>query len=131
MLHPSGFEVNEAWIVFRLNDAPISTEADGDFNVIALMDAASCFILGTEFVPVNSAEPSEMVAKRLIKSGKHHKEQLPKTLFIPENQAADILCIEATRNGITVIRVPEERLLVFIGEAREGLKEHIEGGSIQ
>lgn len=64
MLHPREFQVNEAWIVFKLNDAPISTEADGDFNVIALMDAASCFILGAVFVPVTSAEPSEMEVKR-------------------------------------------------------------------
>ena len=131
MLHPSEFQVNEAWIVFRLNEAPISTETDGDFNVIALMDAASCFILGAEFVSVTSSEPSEMEAKRLIKSGKSHKQQLPKTLYIPENQAADILCTEAERNGIVVVRVPEEQLLVFIGEAREGLKDHMGGGSVQ
>jgi hypothetical protein len=131
MLHPSKFKVNEAWIVFRLNEAPISTETDGDFNVIALMDAASCFILGTEFVSVTSAEPSEMEVKRLIKSGKSHKQQLPKTLYIPDNQAADVLCTEAERNGIAVVRVPEDQLLVFISEAREGLKEHIGGGSVQ
>jgi hypothetical protein len=131
MLHPSGFRINEAWIVFSLNDAPISTETDGDFNVIALMDAASCFILGTEFVSVTSAEPTEMEAKRLLKCGTSHKEQLPKVLYIPENQAAGMLRTEAERNGIMVIRVPEEQLLVFIGEAREGLREHIGGGSIQ
>ena len=131
MLHPSEFQVNEAWIVFRLNEAPISTETDGDFNVIALMDAASCFILGAEFVSVTSAEPSEMEAKRLIKCGKSHKQQLPKTLYIPEKQPADILCAEAERNGIVVVRVPEEQLLVFIGEAREGLKDHMGGGSVQ
>lgn len=131
MLHPREFQVNEAWIVFKLNEAPITTETDGDFNVITLMDAASCFILGAEFVPVTSAEPSEMQVKRLLKSGKSHKQRLPKTLYVPENLAADILCTEAKRNSITVIRVPEEQLLLFIGEAREGLKEHIGGGSVQ
>ena len=131
MLHPSEFQINEAWIAFRLNEAPISTERDGDFNVIALMDAASCFILGAEFVPVTSAEASEMEVKRLIKSGKSHKQRLPKMLYIPENLVADVLCTEAERNGIVVVRVPEEQLLVFIGEAREGLKEHIGGGSVQ
>lgn len=125
------FKVNEAWIVFRLNEAPISTEADGDFNVIALMDAASCFILGAEFVSATSAEPTEMEVRRLIKSGKSHKQQLPKTLYIPDNQAADVLCNEAERNGIAVVRVPEDQLLVFISEAREGLKAHIGGGSVQ
>lgn len=131
MLHPSEFQVNEAWIAFKLNEAPIVTEADGDFNVIALMDAASCFILGTEFVPATSYEPSEIEAKRLIKGGQSHKQQLPKTLFIPADQAADILSMEAKRNGIAVVRVPEEQLLLFIGEAREGFKEHMGGGSVQ
>jgi hypothetical protein len=131
MLHPSQFRVNEAWIAFRLNEAPISTERDGDFNVIALMDAASCFILGAEFVPVTSAEASEMEVRRLIKSGKSHKQQLAETLYIPENMAADVLRTEAERNGIAVVRVPEEQLLVFIGEARKGLKEHIGGDSVQ
>ncbi len=131
MLHPSKFQVNEAWIAFRLNEAPISTQADGDFNVIALMDAASCFILGTEFVPATSSEPSEMESKRLIRGGQFHNQQLPKTLYIPENQTADILCAEAEKNGIAVRRVPQEQLLVFIGEAREGFKEHVGGGSVQ
>lgn len=45
MLYPKQFQVNEAWIVFKLNDAPIQTEADGDFNVFALMDAANCYRL--------------------------------------------------------------------------------------
>ena len=26
MLHPNQFKVNEAWLVFKLNDAPICTE---------------------------------------------------------------------------------------------------------
>ena len=131
MLHPKQFEVNDARIAFRLNNAPIRTERDGDFNCIALMDAASCFILGAEFVSVTSSEPSETEVKQLIECGKSHSQQLPKTLYIPENQAADVLCTEAERNGIVVVRVPEEQLLVFIGEAREGLKEHIGGGSVQ
>lgn len=55
MRHPRTFQVNEAWIVFKLNEVPVTTEEDGGFNVIALMHAASSFILGTEFVLVASA----------------------------------------------------------------------------
>lgn len=131
MLHPRTFQVNEAWIVFKLNGVPVTTGEDGDFNVIALMDAASCFILGTGFVPVAAAELPEMEAKRLLNSGKARKQELPKTLYVPENLLADVLCTEAERNGITVIRVPERRLLVFIGEAREGFKAHIGGSGLQ
>jgi len=128
---PSQFQVNEAWIAFKLNDAPVSTNADGDFNVLALMDAASCFILGTEFVSVDLPEPSQLESKRLLKTGQSHKQQYPKTIFIPTNQTASILSTEAELQGITVVRVQEEQLLVFISEARQGFQEHVSGGRMQ
>ncbi len=131
MLEPSQFQLNEAWIAFRLNDAPVSTEADGDFNVLALMDAASCYILGTEFVHTDSSEPSQLESARLLKGGHSHKQQYPKSLYIPANLAAGILSTEAERHGITVSRVPEEQLLVFISEARQGFQEHVSGGKVQ
>ena len=126
-LHPSQFHVNEAWIVFRLNDAPVSTAADGDFNLIALMDAASCFILSTRLIPAGAAEPTRMEAKRLLKEGQGHKQQRPKTLFVSSKMPADIFTGEAERQGIVVVRVPEDQLLVFVGEAREGFRERFGG----
>jgi len=129
MLHPNQFEVNEAWLVFKLNDLPIVTELEGDFNCIALMDAASCFILGNTFVPAGKAEPSKMAVRRLLKEAKAHKQQLPKTLFIPNGQFSSILPAEAERQGIAVVRVPEDQLLVFIAEARESFEEHFGRGS--
>jgi hypothetical protein len=127
VLHPNQFHVNEAWIVFKLNDAPICTELDGDFNCIVLMDAASCFILSSAAVPVSAVEPSKMEATRLLDEGQARKQQLPKTLFIPSDQPAALLSAEAKRQGITVVRVPEDQLLVFIGEAREGFRERFGG----
>lgn len=124
MLHPNQFQVNEAWIAFKLNDIPVRTESEGDFDIIALMDAASCFILGSEFVLAGSPELSQMAAKRLLKVGQSYKQQLPKTLVIPTDQPANLLSVEATRHGIDVVRVSGDELLVFIGEAREGFKEH-------
>jgi len=131
VLHPNQFQVNEAWIIFKLNEAPIPTTLDGDFNFIALMDAASCFILSSVPVATSAAEPSKMEAKRLLKEGQTHKQQLPKTLFIPSDQLANILTTEAERQGIRVVRVPEDQLLLFVGDARESFKERFSGGSIQ
>jgi hypothetical protein len=131
VLHPNQFHVNEAWIAFKLNDAPIPTGSDGDFNFIALMDAASCFILSSALVPASAAEPSKMEAKRLLKEGQAHKQQLPKTLFIPSDQPASLLTVEAERQGITVVRVPEDQLLLFISDAREGFRESFGGGRPQ
>ena len=131
MLHPNQFHVNEVWIAFKLNDVPICTESDGEFNFIALMDAASCFILSSAPIPANAAELSKMEAKRLLKEGQAHKQQLPKTLFIPSDQPAALLSAEAKLQGITVVRVPEDQLLLFIGEAREGFRERFGGSSSQ
>ncbi len=131
MLHPNQFQVNEAWIAFKLNDAPVVTEVDGDFDVLALMDAASCMILGTEFVRADSSEPSQLESKRLLKGGQAHKQQFPKKLLIPTNQAADLLSVEAERKKILVERVPEEQILIFISEAREGFQQHVSTGRVQ
>src|SRR5579871_763515 len=127
MLSPKRFEVNEAWIAFRLNGMPVRTERDGDFNCIALMDAASCFILGSELIPCTAAEPTRAQFRRLLKNAKRHKEQLPNKLFIASEDVADLMTREATYQHIEVVRVPENELLIFIGEARQGFAERFEG----
>ncbi len=129
MLHPNQFHVNEAWIAFQLNDEPIHTEQDGSFNCVCLMDAASCFILGNAFVAVDQQEPARQDARRLLKTGYEHRKQFPATLFLPKGQFQTIMPAEAKRNGITVVPVEEGQLLVFIGEARQGFREHVHGGA--
>ena len=131
MLHPNQFQVNEAWIAFQLNDAPIRTESEGEFNCVALMDAASCFILTSAFIPAKRAEPSKAEARRLLKEGFAHKHEMPKTLFVPSKQSANNLALEAERQGVTVVRVPEDQLVLFTAEAREAFKEHFGGGAAQ
>ncbi len=126
MLHPNQFEVNEAWIAFRLNNEPIRTERDGNFNCIALMDAASCFILSSELIPETVEEPSLDACRRLLKSAERHKQQLPKTLFIPRGDDADLLTSEAAQQNIDVVRVPESELFIFIEDARQGFAERFE-----
>ncbi|MHB1390116.1 MAG: hypothetical protein ACYCXF_02630 [Thermoleophilia bacterium] len=128
MLHPNQFQVNEAWIAFKLNVGPIHTEQDGDFDFVALMDAASCFILSSVPVSAKIAEPTELESRRLLKQGQAHKKQLPKTLFVPTGQPAQFLVAEAQRQGIEVVRVEENQLLLFIGEAREGFRERFGSG---
>ncbi|NTU44502.1 MAG: hypothetical protein HGA99_03125 [Chlorobiaceae bacterium] len=123
VLHPNQFQVNEAWIVFKLNDEPIHTVSDGDFDFFALMDAASCFLLASSPVLSSMGELTRLDAKRMLKQGKAHKNKLPKTLLVPEHHSTTQLMTEAESQGITVIQVPENQLLPFIGEAREGFKE--------
>jgi hypothetical protein len=126
MLHPQQFEINEAWIAFRLNSKPVRIEGDGDFSCIALMDAASCFILGSELIPVSAKEPTATQFRRLLKNSQSHKQQLPKTLFIAREDAADLMTRAAMRLNIAAVRVPELELVLFIGGARQAFAEQFE-----
>ena len=124
MLHPNQFQVNEGWIAFKLNDAPIYTAEEGSFDCVCLMDAGSCFILGNTVVPVHESEPSILEVRQLLETGWAHKEQLPTTLFVPTGQFEKNLPAEAERQGIIVVRVKESELMPFIREARQAFKQH-------
>ncbi|CAE6746058.1 MAG: hypothetical protein H8K06_06725 [Nitrospira sp.] len=123
MLHPNQFTVNDAWIGFRLNDAPIVTERDGDFDCLALMDAASCYIVGMETYSARATGPSKVESRRLLQQGHGRAGTWPSKLFVAEGQIPDALCQEAARLNIEVVIVPEDDLLVFIGDACDGFKE--------
>jgi hypothetical protein len=128
MLHPRQFVVDEAWIAFRLNSAPIRTVADGDFNCIALMDAASCFLLASDLFPLKMADANQLPIRRLLMQAKRHKQQFPGTLFVPKGDAAEILASEAIRQKIPVVSIPESEVLIFIGEARQVFAERFGDG---
>jgi hypothetical protein len=123
VLHPSQFQVNEAWVAFQLNDMPIETMRDGSFNCVALMAAASCLILGNTFIPTTVAAPSSVELRRLLEAGWEHKRQYPTTLLVPKGQFAAVASIEATLHGIEVIPVEEDQLFSLIGDARQGFRE--------
>lgn len=131
MLHPDQFNVDEAWIAFKLNDAPIATEADGLFDVVALMDAASCFIVASTLVPTGAAGLPEVDAKRLLEEARSHNQRRPGTLFVSGELAVERLAVEAERDGLVVVGTPADQLMVFIGEARDGFRERFGAGRLQ
>jgi DNA-directed RNA polymerase subunit H (RpoH/RPB5) len=112
--------------LFRVNNEPIRTERDGDFNCIALMDAASCFLLGSELIPVTAVEPTRAQFERLLSNARCHKQQLPKTLYIPLEDVAEVIAQEAGEKHIQVMRVSETELAIFLGEARQAFAERFE-----
>lgn len=119
MLHPDQFEVNEAWIVFRLNDKPLHTELEGDVNCIVLMDAASGFLLGFVLVPPGSTLGLEVEARQLLDGGEKYKKVLPRLLFAARGEAADLVTQDATARGVEVVPVADDELHEFTREVRE------------
>lgn len=127
VLHPSQFAPHSAWIAFQLNDLAIPTQSDGDFNLIALMDAASCFIFGTASIPTSVGEPSQLDAKRLLKDGQSRATQWPQRLIVPTTLNAGNLLKEAESHGVKIERVPETELEALIGDAKQSFKEYFKG----
>jgi len=125
MLRPSQFNPHSAWVAFQLNDQPISTKIDGDFNLIALMDAASCFILGTMSIPASAGKPSRLDAKRLLKGGQSQVKQWPQRLIIPADMVEGNLHKEAERHNVRIEQVPQADLEALIGEARQSFNAYL------
>lgn len=130
MRGPAQFQVNETWIIFKLNDAPVTTTADGDFNVLCLMDAASGYILANEFVSTDLAGISELAAEKLIEAGTSQAHVLPKKFFVSIALESDQLSNLARRLKVEVTRVPGDQLLPFVAEARDGFAAHIGAGKM-
>ncbi len=54
------------------------------------------------------------------------KGEFPQTLFVPSGRFQGTLKAEAERLGMAVVFAPEDQLLVFTGDAREGYREHMQ-----
>ncbi len=124
MISPDNFEINEAWIVFQLNAAPIQTEKDGNFNCIAVMDAASCLILGSELIAAGAVEISQLDSLRLLSIAKKQNLAIPSRMLVQESLVASTFCQEASRKGVQVSRPSEHELSPFIGEAKAGFERY-------
>lgn len=126
MLEPNQFEEDEAWVAFQLNDVPICTERDGNFNCIALMDAASGFIFETTFVSVAETEPSALEVRRLFDASLGRSGKVPASLLIPKGRFQTTFPAEAKRRGIAAVHVHETELSALTSEAIQGFREHMQ-----
>lgn len=97
-----------------MNEAPLKTEQDGDFNVACLMDAASCYILGSEFVAAGASEVPAPVAESLIETGRAAANGLPRKLLLSSALGAEQFAKLAERAGTEVERVPDKDLRALV-----------------
>jgi hypothetical protein len=130
-INPEKYAKNEAWLLFQLNDAPVHTEADGDFNVMAIMDVATGLILGMEFVGVLAEELSKFESRKLLASAESEARGRPKSLFVDSEQKAAQTVEAAGALGLEVIRESESNLSPITQEVREGFAAHVSGARRQ
>jgi hypothetical protein len=114
-----------------LNDAPIITEEDGDFNVLCLMDAGSCYILGNDFVPILSGNDPAQVAGCLVAAAQERTGCLPGKFFASDEFKSDQFAALAKRIDVELTFCDEDGLAPFVAEAKEGFLAHVGGGRRQ
>ncbi|MGD8175312.1 hypothetical protein [Marinimicrobium sp. ARAG 43.8] len=130
-IEPSEFAHNEAWLLFRLNEAPVLTEADGDFNAMAIMEVATGMIFGMELVQVTLPGLPEFLSRKLLADAEGQAGSRPRKLFVAfEDEAAELIKV-AKVMGIEVERVPAKDLSDITQEAREGFAAHVSRGRVQ
>ena len=128
MIEPSDFAHNEAWLLFQLNEAPVMTEADDDFNAMAIMEVATGMIFGMELVQVTMPGLPEFLSRKLLADAEGKAGSRPRKLFIAsEDEAGEVVKV-AKAMGIEVERVPATDLSVITQGAREGFTAHVSGG---
>ena len=125
------FVRSQAWLLFQLNDAPVCTASDGDFNVLAIMDVATGVIFGMEFVALEAVEPSEFEARKLFASAESEAGRRPDTLFVSREKRMSQLIGAAEAMGVEVMLENEESLDALTREAREGFMAHVNGTRTQ
>lgn len=124
MIDPSKYFENQAWIVFHLNQHPIHTDRDGDFNAIALMDVASGIIHGMQMEPAAGAL-SEFEARLLLKQTLEKTQALVESLYLPDNFDMPGIIKAAKSLNIAVTRKPYQDIYPIIEEAVTGFSEHV------
>ncbi|QCF24844.1 hypothetical protein [Hydrocarboniclastica marina] len=130
-IEPSDFAHNEAWLLFQLNEAPVMTEADGDFNAMAIMEVATGMIFGMELVQVRVPGLPEFLSRKLLADAEAQSGSRPQKLFVASEYEADDLIRVAKVMGIAVERVPAKDLSGITQEAREGFAAHVSRVRIQ
>jgi hypothetical protein len=122
---------NEAWLLFQLNEEPVRTMSDGDFNVLAIMDVATGLIHGMEFLGTDAQEPNEFASKKLLNSSESEAGARPKIIFVDSSKRLGRFARAVSAMGIKMVPEERENLDPFTEEARAGFAAHAKRGSRQ
>lgn len=119
MIRCDQFNINEAWIAFRINDE-ILVGKDGPCDMYVLLDAASGYLFGHVTSKIIDGAPLKKDIKSLIKKAYETKSQWPKLLIVIENSNAErIFQPFLERKGVLVKAVVQSDLESVIESLRK------------
>jgi len=129
MLTPDQFRVNEVWIALRVNEKFLFVK-DEPYDIYALMDAASAYVLGHVLSRVVDEAPHEKDVEALFRKAWEVKNQWAKQLIVTENSTAeDVFRTQAEKNGLSVRIVPLSELEPIIGPLKESFASDFMGNA--
>ena len=129
MLIPNQFRVNEAWIAFRANDKFFFIKNE-PYDIYALIDVASCFVLGYILSKVTNGIPSEKDVQDLFKQAWTAKGLWAEKLILSENSTTqNIFRKQAEQNGLRVEIVPLSDLELIVTPVKESFASAFTGNT--
>jgi hypothetical protein len=127
MFAPDQFEVNEVWIVIRINEDFLFVKED-PYDMFVLMDAASAYVLGFVFSKVVAEAPTVKDVEELFNNAWGAKRQWAKKLIVTdESVASNVFIQEAEKNGIPFVIVPISDLSSIVEPLKESFEKDFIG----
>ncbi|MCW8801117.1 MAG: hypothetical protein OQK71_09350 [Desulfobacter sp.] len=127
MFTPDQFEVNEVWIVIRINEDFLFVKED-PYDMFVLMDAASAYVLGFVFSKVVAEAPTVKDVEELFNNAWGAKRQWAKKLIVTdESVASNVFIQEAEKNGIPFVIVPISDLSSIVEPLKESFEKDFIG----
>ena len=127
-MQPSDFEVNQTWLAYRINSAPINVDHK-EVDLYVLQDAASMFLFGNVFAAAGTDYPEIKEVEKLLHSAYAKRNEWPTDLLLPGNPGSDnSFAMVARKHGVKVRGVPESQLSFYIKDTQEAYEDFL-GGS--
>ena len=124
-LQPRDYQVNETWLAYRINSAPINVDHK-EIDLYVLQDAASMFLFGNVFAAAGTDFPEIMQVEKLLSSAHAKRDQWPIELLLPGNPGQDnSFVIAAGKHEVKVRGVPESQLSFYIKDTQEAYEDFL------
>ncbi len=118
------FRVNEAWILFRIDQ--FLYVQDQPVDVYMLMDASSFFIFDQLLVPDEISKKYKKKFNTLFKNAKKKAKQWPQKLILPEGDPAEQLCrMHSKKNHYSFEIVPYSYLSAILDPLKQSFSTFI------
>lgn len=130
MLKPSQFNPNEAWILFRLNDAPIPQSGMATLMFCASLMRQAAIFWATSWFQFIRMHIIGYATRRLLASGKSEANDFPDQVFVSAELTSSEFAEFITEIGAEMVVANLRKLSPFVSEAKIEYRAQIDRGRL-